>query len=202
MNWKLVFAVPVALALFVPMGGTAFAGTVRITDLFEGTPTVQAFSSAGVDITATNISILRDSSGEFLHFTFTSVDQTFANSFSRSRDLLESDGSFSDRLLVVATAAGSSVYDIKFASDPNTTAVGTNLIDPTLAEDGTSQRMFDITTVGGTQPGVDLFFVQSDVDTVPEPSSLALTLSGLSVLIVTLLGAAKLKTLRSSLSRT
>jgi len=173
MNRKLIFAVLVAIGLFVPAGRTAFAGVVQIDDLSEGTPTVQAFSNGGTDITATNITILPDTTGEFLHFTFTSVDQTFANSFTRTRDLLELNGSLSDRLVVTATGAGSSVYDIKFASDPSLLTAAGDIV-PALIEDGTSQFMFDITTTGGPQPGTDNFFVRSDLDVVPEPASLVL----------------------------
>ena len=165
------------LAVLVMTMETARAGTIIITDVGEGTPTVQALSNSGAPIA---VAIQTDSTAEFLHFTFNSTEQIFANSFIRGRDLVEGDRSVSDRLIVTATAAGSTLYDVQFASDPSllTFPGNINLIDPVLAEDGTVQQMFDITTVGGQKSGTDFFFVQSDVEAVPEPASVALLLVG------------------------
>ena len=112
---------------------------------------------------------------EFLHFSF---DRGIISSSttSHSRDLLEPvTFEFSDRLLL-SFQQGSPIVDVQFASDPFQISVGQVVSEP-LVEDGTFQL-----TLGFIVPVTDqrlFFYVRSDVEAVPEPSSFVLAALGL-----------------------
>jgi hypothetical protein len=111
-------------------------------------------------------------------FTFTVPTALFFPSLNTaSRDLLEPNGAFSDRLLV-ADGTGTGLL-VSFASDPAVTLPGGTVFTP-LTEDGTFQSMFYATATSllGTTVAVVNFKVASDasvvITAIPEPSTIAM----------------------------
>jgi hypothetical protein len=139
---------------------SARADIIRIHDEIESVPRVQAFDNARNDITATNVQIL-ETDADFVHLVYTSTDLIYepaGDSFSR--DLLEADGTISDRLLV-ATLGGNR-FDVQLDSrDTILIPQGKFLISP-VTEDGTFQglRLHN-------SSGADIFLAASDIDGVP-----------------------------------
>jgi hypothetical protein len=120
---------------------------------------------------------------EFLHFL---VDRGLNSdsTTSHSRDLLEPvTFELSDRLLI-GFQQGSPIMDVQFASDPFQITVGQVVSQP-LVEDGTFQSTF-IFFLGVGNPSNVGFFVKSDVETVPEPSTFVL--GGLGLMALFLVG--------------
>jgi hypothetical protein len=168
---RMVFGLS-AVAILAIVAGTSRAGPLHavsggggaddslfVSDLGEGIPTVQLFDPSGNDITATNIQIL-ESGPEFIHFVYTSTDASYVG--QSSADMLEADGTLSDRILATATANGG--IDFQFQSDPGITLGVVNPF-PTQTETGQFQNMY-----GGLP---DTFNFSSDVDNpIPEPASL------------------------------
>lgn len=149
------------------IGSTAHADLIRITDLDDSAPltvTARDFPQ--------NLDVLANV-GEYLHFTYTSslpVAQGHGGLFYT--DLLESDGTLSDRILFDLTV-GSPVIDVQFASDPNVLdATGAQNLG-TFFEDGTYQTVATYVNVGNGA-SVDTYQVASDV---PEPGTVGLMLA-------------------------
>jgi hypothetical protein len=161
-----------AVAILALIAGTSRAEPLRstggtggnddslfVSDLGEGIPTVRLLDPSGNDITATNIQILQ-SGPESIHFLYTSTDSAYVG--QSSADMLEADGSLSDRILI--TANGTNTLDIQFQSDPDITLGMVNPF-PSQVETGQFQNMY-----GGLP---DTFNFSSDVDApIPEPASL------------------------------
>jgi hypothetical protein len=166
MKRSISYLLAVAITVFALPLGFARGDTIQISDLTEGNPTVQTFDASGNDNTATNVTNLV-AAAETVSFTYTSTDFTY-NGGAGYFDLLEPDGSVSDRLLLVSVADGSPVLNLTFSSDPAPLPSPINFIGSAL-EDGTFQGF----TIG------DTFQMRSDVDAVPEPATL--TLLGLGV---------------------
>src|SRR5438128_2658490 len=112
-------AVATVMTVFLLAFGASSMSTkadiISIDDLTEGTPTVTATTNSGVPLTD-RITILGDSAGEFLHFTFLSnfpADSTA----TFSTDLLEpandpdGGGSLSDRIFI-SQVENSPVYEV------------------------------------------------------------------------------------------
>ena len=146
--------------------------TVKIDDTTEGVPTVTA--------TGSSVTLLPDSSGEFLHFTVAFVDLAgldLTGTPSEGAVMFESAngplfGPLSDRLLVTPTT----LFDIEFGSDPGPfpPVIADELIR-LVVEDGTFQQVIDHTYI--LDPSDELIVqVASDAANaeVPEPGSLAL----------------------------
>src|SRR5262249_49607786 len=160
--------------------GQAWAGsgscnpcTVQIDDLTD-TVTVTGLAPGGDTFP---IPLLPDSIGEFVHFTLPKPSSASISAFG---DLLEADGTLSDRLLVTGTV-GSFVLDVKFASDPASLMLPPgSVLSTRLTEDGTFQTLF--TTSFPLGFGDFSFQVRSDVGDrtdVPEPATtLLLAVSG------------------------
>ena len=89
-------------------------------------------------------------------------------------DLLEADGSLSDRFLLT-TNPQNSTWDIQFDSrDTILLPLGNNFVG-TFTENGTYQSM-----ITGQGNGLEVqIFARSDVEGVPEPATLALFGAGL-----------------------
>jgi hypothetical protein len=153
----------------------AKADIISIDDSTEGVVTVTAMTNSGVPLTD-RIVIMNDSSGEFLHFTFTS-NVAADSTATFSTDILEpaSDpdggGSLSDRIFI-SQIEDSAVYEVQFGSDPATVPTGGTMF-PNVTEDGTFQ-VVAMTTVNGQVN--DVYRVKSDA--VPEPASLAMLCAG------------------------
>ncbi len=172
-------------ALFIILGalgfglGPTWAGTlcgppctVRIDDLTD-TVTVTGFLPTGATFP---ITLLPDSTGEFVHFNLSFLPAPSGSS-TTSRDLLEADGTVSDRLLVSATV-GIPTLDVKFASDPASLMVppGSTVLS-SLTEDGTFQTLFTVLHEGGVGGDGFIFQVRSDVADVPGPATILLLLA-------------------------
>ena len=145
--------------------------TVKIDDLTD-TVTVTGIRPNGT--TPLPITLLPDSTAEFVHFNLEFIPPPSVSS-STSRDLLEADGTVSDRLLVSMTA-GSTLLDVKFASDPATLPLGSTVLSG-LTEDGTFQTLFMFPPVAGPTGDHYIFQVRSDAAEVPEPATIVLLLS-------------------------
>ncbi|HEV3261628.1 MAG TPA: PEP-CTERM sorting domain-containing protein [Gemmataceae bacterium] len=163
MKWLLQRAVQalLALAVFNMVLSVARADLVQITDLAEGPPIVFTDNPAALTIIS--------SSSEMVHFTFQETAAAAAATFYS--DLLEADGSLSDR--VIFTQNGTNVLDVVFASDPQSLTLppgAQNLV--TVVEDGTFQTV-GVYGNAGQAPNTT-YQIRSDVDPVPEPASLAL----------------------------
>ena len=149
------------------------ACTIKIDDLTD-TVTVTGFLPSGQPF-FNPITLLPDSTGEFVHFAL-SFEPAPSVSSTISRDLLEADGTVSDRLLVSAMV-GILTLDVKFASDPASLVVppGSTVLSG-LTEDGTFQTLFTVLHEGGVGDGF-IFQVRSDVADVPEPATILLLLA-------------------------
>jgi hypothetical protein len=156
MGFRTAYLLPIVAAIAIT-AGNGQADTIKIDDLAEGVPTVQSITAGGIDNTATNVTII-SSSPESIHFLWTSTDATQSDQISI--DMLETDGTVSDRILI--TGNGTSIIDFLFASDPVAFPSQINPL-PSVIEDGTFQ------TVGQT---IDTLQVRSDLDAVPEPATL------------------------------
>lgn len=146
------------------------ADFIKIDDSKEGNPVVTADNPGSLTIIT--------SSPEFVHFTFTEFT-TATVTVTRFRDLLESDGTVSDRFIETQTL-GSNLVDVVFSSDPNVVQppAGAVQLQP-LVEDGSFQTVFQFT---GTEAGSSFYQVKSALDVVPEPSSLLMGLTGVGFL--------------------
>jgi len=167
---KRMIACIVAWGLTCVVAASADAAliTVKIDDTTEGVPTVTA--------TGSSVTLLPDSSGEFLHFTVAFVDLAgldLTGTPSEGVVMFESaNGPLSDRLLVTTTT----LFDIEFGSDPGPfpPVIADELIR-LVVEDGTFQQVIDHTYI--LDPSDELIVqVASDAANaeVPEPGSLAL----------------------------
>ncbi len=112
MGFRTAYLLPIVAAIAIT-AGNGQADTIKIDDLAEGVPTVQSITAGGIDNTATNVTII-SSSPESIHFLWTSTDATQSDQISI--DMLETDGTVSDRILI--TGNGTSIVDFLFASDP------------------------------------------------------------------------------------
>jgi PEP-CTERM motif len=161
-----------AAALWTLGMGSAQAGTftIRIDDL---TDTITA------TVDGSPVTLLPDSSGEFIHFTlpFSEPVDGFGQSFSL--DLLEPDtGLVSDRLLLTLTDH----LDIQFGSDPADLPLQGFPLTP-IVENGEFQFLLGLGIIVDGDVLVDLFnfYVRSDVDAaVPAPATLLLLGAGLT----------------------
>ena len=150
----------------------AGATNITINDLTE-TVTVTT------DGSPTAVTILPNSNGEFLHFTFLSSRVNTVNTATFVAFFFEgaiSAGILSDVFVITATN-GSALLDIMFYSDPATfPALQPNA---TFTETGLAQQVVQYS--GGSGTVIDTFFVASDVqEAVPEPATLALLGVGLA----------------------
>jgi hypothetical protein len=175
MTHRTLKALAVGLLAVLAMAGRARATNIMIDDL---TDTITVTTDDGTPLT-----ILPDTSGEFLHFTFAAFQLGTFGTFSR--DLMEplSDpdggGSISDRLLVTVPKDGI-IFDVQFASDPAALPPqGTTIFD-SIDENGRFQTLITFQTSNPTGPRFVLQ-VRSDAD--PEPSSIALVGLGSVALI-------------------
>jgi hypothetical protein len=180
------------LILVVVMGlstWTSRADLIKITDLTEGAPTVQTFKKDKdgkytIDVTKDKIKInMKDSVGEYLHFTFKSTVLNKGKDQQVYTDLFEDQMVFqrlSDRFLL-EVKQNSNVYDVKFGSDPDLKKFS---IDPTTnsglddVENGKFQPVARILDSKGNV--IDEYqvasdpFSKADVDATPEPPTLFL----------------------------
>jgi hypothetical protein len=179
------------LILVVVMGlstWTSRADLIKITDLTEGAPTVQAFEKDKdgkytIDVTKKKITIMKDSVGEYLHFTFKSIAKAGNNPPQVFTDLFEDQMIFqrlSDRFLITPTE-NSNVYDLKFGSDPDLKKFSISLADFSgldAVENGKFQPVGRILDSKGKV--IDEYqvasdpFTKADVDATPEPPALLL----------------------------
>ncbi len=187
---KLGVSMLIVLALVAVTGGEGWAGgplfLVKIDDLTD-TVTVTVTPGFLSGPPAPSPTILSDSSGEFLHFTLPAES---GSPFSVQVGNLFEDvlvgGTLSDRLLVTH-AAGTSVLDVMFASDPRAITLPGGVIFPvSRVEDGTFQVLF-FTDTGSPDFNTFEFQVRSDVASsergdVPAPATLLLLGSGLAAL--------------------
>jgi hypothetical protein len=180
------------LILVVVMGlstWTSRADLIKITDLTEGAPTVQAFKKDKdgkytIDVTKDKIKInMKDSVGEYLHFTFKSIAMNKGKDQQVYTDLFEDQMVFqrlSDRFLL-EVKQNSNIYDVKFGSDPDLKKFS---IDPTTnsgldaVENGKFQPVARILDPKGNvideyQVASDQF-TKADADATPEPPTLFL----------------------------
>jgi hypothetical protein len=160
---------------------TARADIIRIDDLTEGPPTVTAFDNQGNPLRNPPITNLTASS-ELLSFDYTSPGGPFGASAVFYHDFLEppssngTPGAVSDRFILTVTQ-GSPDYHVEFSSDPTLLPVpigATKFAD--RVEDGTFQG--EAKRVDSSGMTIDLFEARSDVDAVPEPSTLSLFVLG------------------------
>jgi hypothetical protein len=170
---KLRITALLTLALLGFVTAVGWAGAVilvNIDDLTEGTPSVTLSGPPPLPTPT----ILRDSAGEFLHFTLPVVPSLSGTKIYS--DFFEDvvGGTLSDRLLITY-AAESSILDVQFASDPATITLPADAVNfLKLVEDGTFQP------AGGFF--VYDFRVRSDRADVPAPTTLLLFSSGLAAL--------------------
>src|SRR5258708_27135899 len=151
----------------------ANADTIFISDFGDGTPTaVVQRNGASVPIT-----IMHDSTSEFLHFQFTSLFPA-ANTDTVSRDLIEpanGDGTpqtLSDRFLL-SFVQGGFINDVKFGSDsyPGSPTVSPgNTVFAPIIENGLAQVVLQ--TFFGTGQLADQYNVSSDVPAGTVPGGL------------------------------
>jgi len=171
---KLRIAALLALAFVGLLTGVGWAGSatftiVNIDDLTDA-PSITLSGGVPPGLTPT---ILPDTAGEFLHFTLPTFSVPQASFYT---DLFEDvvGGTLSDRLLVTH-AVGTSIVDVKFASDPATVTLPPGAIN-----------MFNLVETGAFQFAGELgeyrFQVRSDRADVPAPAALVLLGSGLVVL--------------------
>jgi hypothetical protein len=166
------FIHPVALtALVIATAGNARADLIRITDVDDSIP----LSVTARDFPQ-NLDVLANFD-EFLHFTYTSsLPVAPGQGGLFYTDLLESDGSLSDRILF-GLVVGSPVIDVQFASDPNMLDITNARNIAVLVEDGTYQTVAVYFNVGTGVP-VDTYQVASDIPTdVPEPGTVGLLIA-------------------------
>jgi hypothetical protein len=168
--------------ILIASGMTSAAGRadfIRIDDSKNGNPVITTDNSAALTI----ITI----SPEFVHFTFKeSVAASVTN--TSFRDLLESDGSVSDRFIITQTQ-GSPVLDLRFGSDPQLLLIqpppgATQLTS--LSEDGTFQQVFKFVSseAQATSYLAKSDFPETGETVVPEPSSLLMALTGVGLLSI------------------
>ncbi len=176
---KLRIVAPLALALVALLTGIGWAGVsgpigVNIDDLTD-TPSV-TLSGPPPGLTPT----ILPTAGEFLHFTLPAPPDQPATTFYS--DFFENvvGGTLSDRLLVTH-AAGSSILDVQFASDPATITLpagATKIFDIVENCDfrfaGSFSSPFDVRAYS--------FQVRSDRADVPAPATVVLLGSGLLAL--------------------
>jgi len=178
---KLRIVALLALVLMGLLTGIGWAGVVsspigvNIDDLND-TPSV-TLSGAPPGVAPT---ILSDTAGEFLHFTLPTPSSQPATTFYS--DFFENvvGGTLSDRLLVTH-AAGSSILDVQFASDPATITLpagATKIFD--IVENGDFRFAGSFSSSFDTRAYV--FLVRSDRADVPAPAALLLLGSGLVAL--------------------
>ncbi|PWU08905.1 MAG: hypothetical protein C5B51_06955 [Terriglobia bacterium] len=165
----------------------ARADLVYISDLTDTQPVVQVFSG-GVDVTGSRVTILSDSTDEYLHFKL--LINNFGDGSLAYSNLFEDflGGLLSDRIVVFfdPNAQANGGIDVKFCSD-----AAFSLCDITNAtfhypldavEDGSFQLMAQ---AFNTQIGDDTYdmYVSSDVADVPEPG-MGLLAAGLAGVMV------------------
>ena len=168
---RMALHIILGLAMTTAICRNVEADTIRIDDVAEGVPIVTATTNPGA------ITIV-SSGPQFVHFTFASTRFDTGPTDTAVRDLLESGGSVSDRIIITATN-GSNNVDLVFGSDPVLPSVPPGVrILPSLPEDGTFQQV--LLYFGGTATPVDTFLLRS---AVPEPATLTLVSGVLGVLL-------------------
>lgn len=174
-HMKKLSVLVVLLLLVVSVG--AYADDLKISDLTEGTPTIQVISG-GVDVTASRVTIMADSGPEYLHFLID--DANIGSGQMVYTQLFEFVGGQVSDQLALFLNPNSNLAEVWFASDPVYLGF---LQDPVWQNIGNSvetggyQLQFTVynTHLGD---GTYNYYVQSDSE-IPEPASLVLMGSGL-----------------------
>src|SRR5882757_2851341 len=126
-------AVWLGLIVGLTTGAYAQNAVIDINDLTEGVPTITA--------TGTSVNILPDSQPDFVHFTFQSDACLQTATGLYSFDLIEADGTLSDRILLRLTQ-GTPLIDAMFDSRDTILIPKGNFDQGSSPETGAQQLVF------------------------------------------------------------